>query len=92
MPDFSPLPERPSLERLRKLAKDRLAALRENDPGARLADAHFAIAREHGFATWPKLAEHVSRIDPNLSRPQITSPVIRHLGAVDSQRTAAFWA
>ena len=43
------LPERPSLEDLKKLAKDRLPALRRADPTARLADAQLAVAREHGF-------------------------------------------
>ena len=50
----SRLPARPSLEHLRKLAKERLAELRVADPSARLADAQFALAREHGFGRWPK--------------------------------------
>ena len=50
-----PLPPRPSLEQLRKQAKDRLASM----PGAQLADAQFAIARAHGFDSWPRLVRHV---------------------------------
>lgn len=49
------LPDRPSLEYLRKLAKDRLPDLRRADPRARLADAQRAVAREHGFASWRAL-------------------------------------
>ena len=69
------LPDRPSLEQLRKQAKDllrdarnrdaaaiaRLAATgrRESDARISLADAQLAIAREYGFPSWPKLAHHV---------------------------------
>jgi len=47
------LPDRPSLEYLKKLAKDRLLELRRADAGARLADAQLAVAREHGFPSGP---------------------------------------
>lgn len=69
------LPERVSLEQLRKQAKDLLRNARRGDanalaritatersaPGARitLADAQLAIARELGFPSWPKLVRHV---------------------------------
>lgn len=56
------LPARPSLEQLRKRAKERLAALRASDPTATLADAQLAIARELGFASWPKLVHHVESV------------------------------
>lgn len=56
------LPARPSLEQLRKRAKERLAALRASDPSATLADAQLAIARELGFASWPKLVHHVQTV------------------------------
>jgi hypothetical protein len=46
------LPERASLEYLKKLAKDRLRELRRTDPAAKLAAALLAVAREHGFASW----------------------------------------
>ena len=49
------LPARPSLEYLRKLAKERLVALRGTQPGAQLADALLAIAQEHGFSSWRAL-------------------------------------
>src|SRR5436189_6038293 len=28
-----------------------------------LADAHFVIARSHGFASWPKFAAHVESLE-----------------------------
>ncbi|HEV8263650.1 MAG TPA: hypothetical protein VGQ06_01785 [Gemmatimonadales bacterium] len=55
----SRLPPRPSLEQLRKQAKERLRQLRAADPTATLADAQFALAREYGFESWPKLVDHV---------------------------------
>ena len=72
-----PLPERPSLEQLRKQAKDLLRAARGGDASAlarittghgspdvriTLADAQLAIARGHGFPSWPKLAHHVATV------------------------------
>ncbi|HUF27827.1 MAG TPA: hypothetical protein VMM18_12705 [Gemmatimonadaceae bacterium] len=56
------LPARPSLEQLRKRAKERLVALREADPAATLADAQLALAREYGFASWPKLVHHIESV------------------------------
>ena len=48
----TPLPANPSLEQLQKQAKDRVRELRAaGDANATLADAQFAIAREHGFET-----------------------------------------
>jgi catechol 2,3-dioxygenase-like lactoylglutathione lyase family enzyme len=87
----SSLPVRPSIEQLRKRAKERLTDLRSTNPSAKLADAQFAIAREHGFDSWPKLVDHMSIVDPRLAEPQITAPVSRVLGARDADRTVAFW-
>lgn len=56
------LPPRPSLEWLRKTAKDRLTDLRKHDPGAKLADAQLAVSREYGFRSWRQLTAHVHRI------------------------------
>lgn len=56
------LPPRPSIEWLRKTAKDRLVELRATRPDAMLADAQLAVAREHGFASWRKLKAHVERL------------------------------
>jgi len=57
------LPPRPSLEQLRKQAKERLDAM----DGAKLADAQFALACDYGFDSWPKLARHVEA----LARPDV---------------------
>jgi ankyrin repeat protein/catechol 2,3-dioxygenase-like lactoylglutathione lyase family enzyme len=51
----SQLPERASLEYLRKLAKDRLRELRRGDPRAKLATALLAVARDYGFSSWRAL-------------------------------------
>ncbi len=55
------LPERPSLEYLKKLAKDRLPELRRANPRARLADAQLAVAREQGFTSWRALRAELDR-------------------------------
>ena len=57
----SKLPERASLDYLRKLAKDRLRELRLQDPRAQLAAAQLLIAREHGFPSWRALRAHVEQ-------------------------------
>ena len=51
----SKLPERASLEYLKKLAKDRLRDLRYADPRAKLATALLAVAQDHGFSSWRAL-------------------------------------
>ena len=53
------LPPRPSLDHLKKQAKDRLQKLQATAPGAQLADAQHALARDYGFPSWPKLKAHV---------------------------------
>ena len=66
MPDsVSRLPARPSLEQLRKQAKDRLKALRTDRADATLADAQFTLAREYGFDSWAALARHVETVNPS---------------------------
>ncbi len=57
-----PLPDRPNLEYLKKLAKDRLHELQRANPSAKLADAQLAVAREHGFASWRKLRAHLDSL------------------------------
>jgi ankyrin repeat protein len=57
----SQLPERASLEYLKKLAKDRLAALRKADPQAKLATALLAVARDHGFSSWRALKAEIEQ-------------------------------
>jgi ankyrin repeat protein len=56
-----PLPERASLEYLRKLAKERLREARIADPTATLAAAQLSIAREYGFPSWRALKAEVDK-------------------------------
>ncbi len=58
------LPARPSLEHLKNEAKQRLKALRGQDPHAKLATAQLAVARDYGFASWRQLKSHVEQADP----------------------------
>jgi hypothetical protein len=53
------LPPRPSLDHLKKQAKDRLQELQATAPGTQLADAQHALARDYGFPSWPKLKARV---------------------------------
>jgi len=48
-----------NLEQLRKQAKERVRA----GLAPKLADAQRDLAREHGFASWPKLKAYVERVD-----------------------------
>ncbi|MGH7443508.1 MAG: ankyrin repeat domain-containing protein, partial [Longimicrobiales bacterium] len=57
----SELPDRASLEYLKKLAKEHLRDLRRTQPDARLADAQLAIARKYGFASWRAMKAEVER-------------------------------
>src|SRR5688572_28335436 len=57
----STLPVRASLEYLRKLAKDRLAVLRQTDPRAQLASALLAVAQDHGFSSWRAMTTEIDR-------------------------------
>ena len=74
------LPERPSLEQLRKQAKELLRALRKGSEDAvarvrvvlseisndpSLANAQHVIARELGFDSWAKLVHHVDENHPD---------------------------
>jgi len=52
------LPENPNLEYLKKQAKQLLRTM----PGAKLAEAQHAVAKEYGFATWAKLKLHVESL------------------------------
>jgi ankyrin repeat protein len=56
------LPDAPSLEWLRKQAKQRLARLRTTRPDARLAEAQFELAKELGFASWRALKAHIETL------------------------------
>ena len=58
------LPDRPSLEQLRKQAREHLETLRAADPSVNLAAAQHALAREYGFESWRKLVHHVECVRP----------------------------
>ena len=93
------LPERPSLERLRKEAKDLLRdasrgdveALERISATARvappdeiiLADAQLAVAREYGFGSWPKLVHHV---ESGTSDGFLLRPLIRPVELTSGRR------
>lgn len=52
------LPERPNLRHLKEQAKDLL----RSGAATSTADAQFRIARQYGFASWPKLKAHVDEL------------------------------
>ena len=69
------LPSAPSLEQLRKQAKELLRAHRAGDPRRvarvaahapgeplKLTGAQHVVAREHGFPSWPRLKAYVERV------------------------------
>ncbi len=59
MAKSEPLPARPNLEYLKKLAKQELAALREQGRTDSLAAVQLSLARKYGFPSWRKLKAHV---------------------------------
>ena len=56
------LPDAPSLEWLRKQAKQRLAKLRATNPDMQLADAQFELGKEYGFASWRALKTYIEAL------------------------------
>jgi ankyrin repeat protein len=72
------LPAKPNLEHLKKQAKQLLHDFQQSKPDAverfrtfglgstpansKLADAQHVVARDYGFASWPKLKEHVDSL------------------------------
>lgn len=56
--DSGQLPDKPSLEQLRKQAKE----LRASERFPSLSDAQHELARRYGFASWPKLKSRVEQI------------------------------
>ena len=55
------LPAQPSLEHLRKEAKQELAALRLRAGSTQLADAQLLVARTYGFSSWRAMKLEVDR-------------------------------
>jgi len=59
------LPPLPSLEHLKKEAKQLRRELREQRPDASLSEAQFAVARRYGYASWPRLKAQVVALQPD---------------------------
>jgi hypothetical protein len=74
------LPPHPNLDHLKKQAKDVLYRMKQENSAAKLADAQLAIAREYGFASWPKLKAYVDSLSAGLgpaeSELASTSPFV----------------
>jgi hypothetical protein len=49
-------------DQLRKQAKERVRARRAAGEVIKLSEAQLELAREHGFASWPKLKSYVERL------------------------------
>ena len=58
------LPARLNLDQYKKQAKDLLKRWKSDDPKTtrKLADAQFAIAREHGFETWKVFTDRIAAL------------------------------
>src|SRR3954468_22438532 len=54
------LPLLPNADHLRQQAKARLAQLRQTAPATKLTEAQALLAREYGFADWPKLQAEIA--------------------------------
>jgi uncharacterized protein len=57
------LPARPSLEFLKKLAKQQVVALRRQGTTTSLAAVQLTLARKYGFPSWRKLKAHVELLE-----------------------------
>src|SRR6267143_2260299 len=57
------LPARPSLEFLKKLAKQQVVALRRQGTTTSLAAVQLALARKYGFPSWRNLKAHVELLE-----------------------------
>ncbi|MGA3186680.1 MAG: ankyrin repeat domain-containing protein [Bryobacteraceae bacterium] len=68
-----PLPPRPDVEHYKKLAKKMV----KTGEAETLTGAQFAIARSHGFLSWPKFSKHLREL-------QKSSPVSRFEAAADA--------
>ena len=61
------LPANPSLEHLKREAKERLVIIRTHAPEAQLSDAQFALARDYGFSSWRELVAKVRQAGGDLA-------------------------
>jgi predicted enzyme related to lactoylglutathione lyase len=83
----SKLPERPSLQHLKKLAKSRLQELRREHPEAKLTTAQLEVARKYGFPSWRALKAQLDDHDAK----KVASPIMRFLPVSDLTRSLAFY-
>jgi ankyrin repeat protein len=74
----TPLPAAPSLEQLRKQAKELVRERRGGDEPLRLSEAQLALAREYGFPSWPRLKAYVERVAGN--GPGLTHAFVDEIG------------
>jgi hypothetical protein len=67
------LPARPNLDQYKKQAKDLLKRWKSDDPKTtrKLADAQFAIAREHGFETWKMFVDRIAALTGREGKPAL---------------------
>ncbi len=85
------LPSRPSLEHLRKQARELLDRARVQHPSWQLADAQFALARDYGFASWPALKAHVDTLTSDGRSAPSTSVARPAGGGPDDCPLAGSW-
>src|SRR5882724_3890171 len=95
------LPANPNLEHLNNQAKELLYNFKQGHATAieafgslatlsasatpKLADAQHVIARDYGFASWPKLKEHVESLTRVLEPAQLLAAAVR---ASDAKKVA----
>jgi ankyrin repeat protein len=58
------LPANPSLDWLRKTAKQRLLELRALQPDVKLHNVQLTLANSYGFKSWRALKAHIDSVDP----------------------------
>ncbi len=74
----TPLPANPSMEQLRKQAKELVRAREKQARPLRLSDAQREVAREYGFASWPRLKAYVDRVSAH--GPQLAHAFVDDIG------------
>src|SRR5215510_11129907 len=81
------LPARPDLDQYRKQAKELLKSWKAADPRTpqKLADAQFAIAREHGFTTWKRFIDEIDRRTGRAQKAEIWKAAEDAVVAADAE-------
>ncbi|WP_436533626.1 phosphotransferase enzyme family protein [Actinoplanes sp. HUAS TT8] len=76
------LPDNPSLDHLRRQAKDLLTGLRDLRPEASLADAQASLAEQYGFRTWADLKAETDRRQDSadVSSPELAARIAARFG------------